>query len=177
MKDPARPLRGALADLEALLGHAVVMTDKALHGYWKVPEPGFSSCVCVPVSSPSMPLGTLWAFCRDERDFSDPETNILEIVAGRIASDLERQVLVEEVIATRGAERSNDADRSTPIHLPRQAPQVDGWEIAAIAPRGDAIGGTFYDWFALADSGLAVVAGNSLERGIGGAVTASALRA
>ena len=34
---PARPLRGALADLEALLGHAVVLADRELHPYWKVP--------------------------------------------------------------------------------------------------------------------------------------------
>jgi sigma-B regulation protein RsbU (phosphoserine phosphatase) len=38
---PARPLRGALADLEALLGHAVVLTDDQLREYWKVPEQGF----------------------------------------------------------------------------------------------------------------------------------------
>src|SRR5690606_24574844 len=49
--DPARPLRPALADLEALLGHAVVMNEPALFDYWKVPEQGFRSAVCVPVSS------------------------------------------------------------------------------------------------------------------------------
>src|SRR5690606_4767315 len=52
-----RPLRGAIADLEALLGHAVVIEDTALLPHWRCPE-AFPAAVCVPVSSPSTPLGT-----------------------------------------------------------------------------------------------------------------------
>ena len=178
LAEPARPLRGALADLEALLGHAVVMTDDQLHDHWKVPEQDFASCVCVPVSSPTMPLGTLWVFCREPRDFTDAQTNILEVVAGRLAADLERQVLVDEVISTRGqSQQITAAEQSQQDQLPRIAPMIEGWEIAANAYHAGPIGGTFYDWFSLADGALSVLAGDSLERGVRGALTASALRA
>jgi phosphoserine phosphatase RsbU/P len=178
LTEPARPLRGALADLEALLGHAVVMTDNQLHDHWKVPERDFASCVCVPVSSPTMPLGTLWVFCREPRDFTEVQTNLLEVVAGRLAADLERQVLVDEVLSSRGQSgQIVAAEQSQQDQLPRIAPMIEGWEIAAKALHAGPIGGTFYDWFSLADGALCVLAGDSLERGVGGALTASALRA
>ncbi len=176
--DSARPLRGALADLEALLGHAVVLNDATLHAHWKVPESGFGSCVCVPVSSPSMPLGTLWVYCRDSRDFSPSETNILEVVAGRLAGDLERGVLVDEALSAREVSRQlNAAERQQQEQLPVVAPQVEGWDIAARAYQAGALGGAFYDWFALGGGRLAVLAGNSLQRGVAGALCAASLRA
>src|SRR5262249_30680354 len=90
---PARPLRGAVADLEALVGHAVMLEDTSLLPHWRCPE-DFPAAVCVPVSSPSIPLGTLWTFSDRPRDFTPEETNLLEIVAGRLAADLEREMLL-----------------------------------------------------------------------------------
>jgi phosphoserine phosphatase RsbU/P len=178
LTEPARPLRGALGDLEALLGHAVVLTDSQMHGYWKVPEPGFASCVCVPVSSATMPLGTLWAFCNHPREFSDAQTNILEVVAGRLAADLERQVLVGEAISSRDQTKQvARLARSQQEQLPRRAPMIEGWEIAAKAYHAGPVGGTFYDWFAQAGGGISALAGDAQAHGIQGAMTASALRA
>ena len=125
-----------------------------------------------------MPLGTLWIFCDESRDFSDAQTNILEVVAGRLAADLERQVLVDEALAARDhTKQITAAQRSQEEQLPRIAPMVEGWEIAAKAYHSGPVGGTFYDWFGLGDGGLAVVAGDALQRGVEGALTASALRA
>lgn len=177
LADPPRALRGSLADLEALMGHAVVLADDQLHDYWKVPEQGFVSCVCVPVSSPTIPLGTLWAFCRHERDFTDVQTNLWEVVAGRIAGDLERQVLVDEALVARDQTRQiAAAERSQQDQLPRVAPLIEGWEVAAKAYHTGPVGGTFYDWFASDDGGLSIVAGDALEGAVEGGLTAAALR-
>jgi len=45
---------------------------------------------------PATPLGTLWFFSARRRDFAPEQTNLAEIVAGRIASDLEREMLLSE---------------------------------------------------------------------------------
>ncbi|MGW8256831.1 MAG: GAF domain-containing protein, partial [Thermoguttaceae bacterium] len=90
-----RPLQGQLADLEALLGHAVVLENTTLMHGWKVPE-NFAAAVCVPVSSPTMLLGTLWLFGDEVRDFTDKQIHIIEIVAGKLAAELEREVLLHE---------------------------------------------------------------------------------
>ena len=95
---PPRPLKGAVADLESLLGHAVVLEDTAMMRHWRAPEE-FAAAVCVPVSTSTTILGTLWMFSNSKRDFTDPQTNIVEVVAGRLAADLEREMLWQEGFA------------------------------------------------------------------------------
>jgi phosphoserine phosphatase RsbU/P len=90
---PARPLKGAVADLEALLGHAVVLNHTNVIRMWNAPE-DFPASVCVPISTPTTLLGTLWVFSSESRDFAEQQMNILEVVAGRLASDLEREMLM-----------------------------------------------------------------------------------
>ncbi len=101
----ARQLKEQMADLEALVGHAVALETRAdMVGRWRPPEKA-GAALCVPVSSPTMPLGTLWFFSQKERPFSDEQTNIAEVVAGKIASDLERAALVEQKTSGRELER------------------------------------------------------------------------
>ncbi|REK06816.1 MAG: GAF domain-containing protein [Planctomycetota bacterium] len=177
LTEPARPLPPALADLEALLGHAVVLVEPSLFDYWKVPEPGYRSCVCVPISTPSMPLGTLWAYCDRVREFTDAETNMLEVVAGRLAADLERELLVDEAVTARDQSHQIAAAQRLQLEQqPRVAPLVEGWRVAARTMHSGPLGGTFYDWFALDDGSLSLVAGDVCQRGIEGAMTASLLR-
>ncbi|MDO5580638.1 MAG: GAF domain-containing protein [Planctomycetia bacterium] len=93
---PPRPLNGALADLEALLGNAVILNESYLAELWKSPE-CFSSSICVPVISDSTVLGTLWFFCDEKRDFDQCDMNILELVAGKIVLELENIAIREQL--------------------------------------------------------------------------------
>ena len=68
---PARPLKGAVADLEAMLGHAVVLDDPNTTRVWNVPEE-FPAAVCVPVSTPTTLLGTLWVYQQRKTRFQRP---------------------------------------------------------------------------------------------------------
>ena len=126
----ARPLQGAMADLEAMLGHAVVLNDVETRRVWNVPE-DFPAAVCVPVSTPTTLLGTLWVFGNERRDFNDRQTNILEVVAGRLASDLEREMLMR--CGCDGAELKKQLaaiERVQRNGLPTIAPMLDGWDVA-----------------------------------------------
>jgi hypothetical protein len=96
VKASARELESATADLEALVGHAVVLENDSLFELWNVPESGFASAVCVPISSPTTLLGTFWMYCSTARDFTDCETNLIEILAGRLAVELEREMLLRQ---------------------------------------------------------------------------------
>jgi hypothetical protein len=91
-----RELEDATADLEALVGHAVVLDNRNLFGLWNVPESEFEAAVCIPISSPTTLLGTLWMYSALPRDFSDRETNLMEIIAGCLAVELEREMLLRE---------------------------------------------------------------------------------
>ena len=177
LMQPARPLKGAVADLEALLGHAVVLEDTDAMPNWKVPE-DFPAAVCVPVSTPSTLLGTLWTYCDRKRDFTDQETNILEVVAGRIAADLEREMLLSEGIDAAQLKRQIAAAERLQRHqLPTISPLLDGWELAGWTAQAEIVGGNFHDWFCLPNGLLAVAVGDAMNRGLEAVMAANTVRA
>ncbi len=177
LTEPARPLQGATADLEALLGHAVVLEDAALMHTWNAPEREFGAAVCVPVSTPTTILGTLWVYARARRDFSPRETNIIEIAAGRVASDLEREMLLREGVTALAMKRQlAEAQRWQRNQLPAVAPLVEGWEMAGWTEQAGAVGGDFYDWFCLDQDRLGLVVGDSSADGVEAAMSAAALK-
>jgi serine phosphatase RsbU (regulator of sigma subunit) len=170
-----RPLRGAVADLEALVGHAVALEDTSLLPHWKAPE-DFPAALCVPVSTAATPLGTLWFFADRVRQFTSEQTQLAEIIAGRLVSDLEREVLVREGL------RSRKSDRATQLlarwqdeQRPRVPPLVDGWQVAGRHGRADRVGGQMYDWCILPDGQIAVAVGQAEGSSVEAALTATSL--
>lgn len=87
-------LRDAQADVAALSGGAVVLEDAEMLAEWNVTRP-CRSAVCVPVSSDTTIHGTLWLYDRREREYQDHELQLIEIVAGRLAVEIERRRLLE----------------------------------------------------------------------------------
>lgn len=179
--DPPRPLRGAIADLEALAGHAVVLEDTQRLPHWKSPE-SFPAAACIPISSPSMPLGTFWVFADAPRDFTDEQTNLLEIIAGRLAAELERETLISAGYSAHQQERQQDrVTQWQQARLPSIAPLVDGWEIGGFSVPAGAVAREFFDWQVLTSGELCLALGGGSGLGISmalnGAVLHSAYRA
>ncbi len=177
---PARPLRGSIADLEALVGHAVVLDDTSLLPHWRCPE-DFPSAVCVPVSSPSIQLGTLWVFSKDQRDFTPEHTNLLEIIAGRLAAELEREMLL--AASSKAKERGKQIDiaaRWMSDRLPSIKPLVDDYELAGWTRQAAEIGGDFHDWSVLPDGRISLAVahadGAPLEAALGAATLHASLK-
>ncbi|MGA2255651.1 MAG: GAF domain-containing SpoIIE family protein phosphatase [Thermoguttaceae bacterium] len=174
---PPRPLKGAVADLESLLGHAVVLEDTPMMHHWRAPEE-FAAAVCVPISTSTTILGTLWMFSNGKREFNDSQTNIIEVVAGRLAADLEREMLWQEGFAAAAIKKQiAAAERLQRNQLPTVAPLLDHWDLAGWTAQAEALGGDFHDWFCLPDGLLAVAVGHAMDGGIQGALAASGLKA
>lgn len=93
--DPPRPLRGARADVEALLGSAVVLNEAYLAEAWKAPE-DFECSLCVPVASETTILGTIWFFSNQKQEIETRELETLELIAGRVVAELEKESLRRE---------------------------------------------------------------------------------
>jgi hypothetical protein len=174
--EPARSLRGAVADLEAMAGSAVVLEDDLLHSYWKVPE-DYPAAVCLPVSSPSTILGTVWFYADEERPFSDLQTNQLETVAGRLAADLEREMLLAEGAESKGLRR--DVSRAEDLQASQSlcaAPRLAGWELAAWQQQGESLGGAFHDWWMPENDRALVSVGTALDGGLPAAIVGASVR-
>ena len=174
---PARALERASADLEALAGHAIVLENAAEYREWNLPE-NFPAAVCVPVSTATTPLGTLWLFGKACRPFSDAEVNVVELAAGRIAADLEREILMSEGIeGAKLKQQLASAERFEQNQRPHIAPLVDAWDVAGWTEQAAYIGGDFYDWFVRADDRLALAVGDCGTQAVEAALAASGLRA
>lgn len=93
--EPPIMLHDSLADLEAVLGQAVILNDDYLFETWGAHE-DFASAVCVPVMSPMSILGTLWFYCNKKRNFSDYDQRLMELITGRLAAELERAALLRD---------------------------------------------------------------------------------
>ncbi len=94
-----RQLGDAIADVEALCGAAIVMNDSESVNTWQSPV-DCQSAVCLPISSATTLLGTLWVFAAQEQDYSDETLNVLEIVSGRVAAELELARAWQDVVSS-----------------------------------------------------------------------------
>lgn len=152
-----RLLRGAKADLEALTGHAVAIEESEDVPFWKAPEP-CGAALCVPVSSATTVLGTVWCFSREARPFTAEEILACEVVAGKLAVELELEARHREPRdhAPNNGPTAKAARAQTPCSEPRgtaskelSAPSPDSfvkvleipaasaataWDIAGFAP-------------------------------------------
>ena len=171
-----RLLRGSVADLEALVGHAVAIEDTSLLPHWKVPE-DFPAALCVPVSTAATPLGTLWFFSDRVRDFSEEQTHLAEIIAGRLVSDLEREMLVAEGFDTRQVDQTLQglADWQHEMR-PSIPPLIDGWQVAGRGIQAGRVGGEFFDWCVLPDGRIAVAVGHAEGPSVNAALTAATVQ-
>lgn len=176
LADEARPLRGSVADLEALLGSAVVLDDPLMMKHWKVPEE-FPAAVCVPVGTSATILGTLWIFSKRQRTFNDRQTNIIEVIAGRLAADLEREMLLREGVDGAHVKRQlGAAERFQRDQLPSVAPPIDGWDLAGWVAPAQQLTGNFFDWFARPDATVGVTLGEAAGTPAEAALSAGGLK-
>lgn len=93
--DEPRELRSARAEVEALLGSAVVVNDDYLAEEWNVPE-DFASSVCVPVLTDATVLGVVWFYANKKRGVTDRELETLNLIVGRIVDELEKTTAIRQ---------------------------------------------------------------------------------
>lgn len=153
LTDPPRQLCTALADLEAMLGHAVVLNEGDFYTErWNAPE-NFVTSACVPVATSTTIHGTLWFYADSHVDFDATALNLLEIIAGRVAVELERTTLLREGHDSMILKRQlTDAEHFLQSLLPRAvAPKGEQWQLAGTASHSKPLAATFYDWHHLSE--------------------------
>jgi phosphoserine phosphatase RsbU/P len=176
LSQPPRPLRGAMADLEALMGNAVLLENTALAREWNCPE-DYPAAMCVPIGSPTMPQGTLWLWSSHVRDFTSGDIDHGKAAADKILVDIERSVLADEVLRRRGLDRQvESASLVQSSRLPSAQPlhadyAIDGWTF-----QGQALGGNFHTWTVNRHGQICAALGAAANHGAAGALVAMSLQ-
>jgi hypothetical protein len=157
-------------------GSPVTLATSEQTTAWRAPE-ACGAAICVPISTSTLPLGTLWFFSLRERTFNARRIELARIVAGRVAAELEREVLLAET--QRLSSLRNQLDEvarksNSATHIP---PQLDRWSIAGWTRRSTGIGSAFHAWDAARDATIWCAVGECGGRPLVGSHRASALAA
>jgi serine phosphatase RsbU (regulator of sigma subunit)/ketosteroid isomerase-like protein len=94
---------------------------------------------------------------------------------GTIGSNLREQLLEQERIERERIEQElRVARRIQQASLPKEVPELEGWEISPLYQPAREVGGDFYDFFELEDGRVGVVVGDATGKGMPAALVAEA---
>lgn len=176
LKHPARPLRGAMADLEALMGNAVLVENTKLAPEWNCPE-DFPAALCLPIGSPTLPQGTIWLWSEHIRDFSASDIDCAKSAADKMLVDIERSVLADEVLKTRSLDRQlESASLVQSSRLPSLQPLHPDYEIGGWTFQGQSLGGNFHAWTVNKHQEICAALGAAATHGAAGALVATSVQ-
>jgi serine phosphatase RsbU (regulator of sigma subunit)/anti-sigma regulatory factor (Ser/Thr protein kinase) len=116
-----------------------------------------------------------------ERDYSGDDRKLLDNLAAQAAPALRVGQLVQEQEAeVRTRERIEQEMRVATLiqqqFLPKELPELSGWQVSAFYRPARAVGGDFYDFIELPDGRVAIVAGDVTDKGVPAALVMATTR-
>src|SRR4051794_15640190 len=138
--------------------------------------------LAVPLVSQGELIGVLNLGPRlSEQDYSSDDRKLLDSLAAQAAPALRVGQLVREqeseAANRQRVEHELEVARLIQHHfLPRELPDLAGWQIAAYYRPAREVGGDFYDVIPLADGRVAFVVGDVTDKGVPAALVMSATR-
>jgi putative methionine-R-sulfoxide reductase with GAF domain len=156
--------RVAGAAAPVLLDHvdATTVTNPIL---W---ETGIKAMIGVPLLSGGHVIGVLHVGTVGDRRFGEPDVEVLQLVAERIAGAVQVRILEAERDAAEALQHSL---------VPSAPPRLEGLEFAArYVPAERGIGGDWYDVFELDNGDVWIVTGDVVGHGLHAAVVMGRLR-
>ncbi len=176
LADPPRPLRGALADLESLLGNAVLLEDIQAMPEWPSPE-DYASAVVVPIGSSTMPHGTIWFWSDRPRKHTATEVEVANMAAERIMSELEKSLLGDEAKQAKRLRKELDAaGQAQAARLPDDQPLHRDFQTAGWTFQDCSLGGGFHDWDMTPNGLITLGVGSASGSGPQGALVATTVQ-
>lgn len=132
-------------------------------------EKGIRVMLGVPLLAGADAVGVLHVGRMRDEPFTAQDTELLEVVAERVAGATQTRQLALEQAAAKLLERSL---------LPERLPHYDGLELAAryITPDDRTVGGDWYDFFRVPSGRLWIVAGDVAGHGLAAAVVMGRVR-
>ena len=184
---PGSPRRAEVVPVEIARDDPIVAHLQATAGPIVIDEPQLASPgrdalraagmrLVIPLVSQGELIGLLGLGPRlNERDYASDDRKLLEDLAGRAApalriSQLVRQLMRQQAVELRARERIEQELRVAQLiqrqFLPRDLPELPGWQVAAYYQPARAVGGDFYDFIELPDGLVGLVCGDVTDKGV-----------
>jgi serine phosphatase RsbU (regulator of sigma subunit) len=143
---------------------------------------GFRSAAIAPLLAERRSIGVLVIDYRQPRELDAEELRLLQLLANQAAIAIEKARLHQEELARHRLERDLAVGKEIQLSLlPKNPPQIAGWEFAAVYQAAHMVGGDFYDFIELpAQPGqgrrLGVVIADVSDKGVPAALFMAASR-
>ena len=123
-------------------------------------------------------VGVLQVLNRRSGPFGDYEIHLAESLAAQAGVALQRAKLIEHFLEKQQMERDMGIARDIQRNLlPKESPEIPGFEIAGLSDPADETGGDTYDFMRLADGRWTVAVADATGHGIGPALVVATMRA
>ncbi len=142
-------------------------------------DPDLRSLLCVPLLVRGKLTGIITACNKhDEGSFTEEDQRLLAIMANQSAQILENTRLREDEQALTRLRLEVETARSIQTRLlPKEPPQLAGYDIAGCSVPAEIVGGDYFDFVELADGRLGICLGDVSGKGIPAALLMANLQA
>ncbi len=178
LEQPPRELRGSRGDLEALIQGVVTVDD--LHAgpidSWNSPEP-FTSGICAAICQDDLPIGTLWLFSQEPREFAGSDSAAARLAASQLALELSRAASGRKLSEQKqGVVAVRDIAEWQYQSLPAGSTLAERWHVdGMIESPSDWVTG-WHTWDVLPDGSLLLAMAEAVDSSVMGAMTAAVAR-
>ncbi len=138
--------------------------------------------IAIPLVSQGELVGVLNLGPRlSQQDYSTDDRGLLNTLASQAAPAVRvAQLVRQQQIEARERERIDQELRVARLIqqtlLPKELPQISGWQLAAYYQPARAVGGDFYDFLPFADGRLGIVIGDVTDKGVPAALVMATTR-
>jgi sigma-B regulation protein RsbU (phosphoserine phosphatase) len=179
LQQPPRELRGSRGDLEALVQGVVTIDDFHVDmiDTWNSPEP-FGCGICAAILQDEVPIGTLWLFGNQAREFTARESAAARLAAAQLAL-----LLSQASRGQSGPSRKQEAEVVRDIGLwqyeglPVGAQLAEGWRVDGMIESPSPWATGWHAWDVLPDGSLLLAMAEACDPTVMGAMTAAIARA
>ena len=159
-------------------GETYYAPDVRVDPYYQVSEESTLSEVDIPLKSRGRLIGVFDAQHHERHAFSPSRIQLLEALAGHIATAIENARLFqkERLEKDRMGKELNEAQRIQAGLLPDRPPDIPRFTVSGVCLPCQEVGGDWYDYIPLPDGRLAVVLADVSGKGMGAALLMSSTR-
>ncbi len=123
-------------------------------------------------------IGVLQILNKNEGVFDAQDEYVAQALAAQAAVVLHRVTLTQQMMESERLDREISVARDVQMGtLPKDMPQIDGYEFGGAFSPADQTGGDLYDFVPLGDNRLFMLMGDATGHGIGPALSATQVRA